>query len=140
MISHFILINKLANLQRRFFEKISAEEEFSGAELKILHYLLRHKNSDVFQKDLEKEFGIRPPTATDFLKSLAKSGLVRRESLAGDARFKKIVPTEKAELLESQINKATEKLEEQLSENIEEEKLAVWEEVMKKMIENLEEK
>ena len=44
---------------------------FSGAQGRTLHFLLaEHTKSDVFQKDIEAEFGLRPPTATALLKEL----------------------------------------------------------------------
>ena len=43
---------------------------FSGAQGRTLHFLLAHTKSDIFQKDIEEEFGLRPPTATALLKEL----------------------------------------------------------------------
>ena len=48
---------------------------FSGAQGRTLHFLLaEHTKSDVFQKDIEAEFGLRPPTATALLKELEQRG------------------------------------------------------------------
>ncbi len=70
---------------------------FSGAQGRTLHFLLaEHTKSDVFQKDIEAEFGLRPPTATALLKELEQRGLIRKEPVSYDARKKKIVVTEEA--------------------------------------------
>ena len=47
---------------------------FSGAQGRTLHFLLAHTKSDIFQKDIEEEFGLRPPTATALLKELEQRG------------------------------------------------------------------
>ena len=69
---------------------------FSGAQGRTLHFLLAHTKSDIFQKDIEEEFGLRPPTATALLKELEQRGLIRKEPVPYDARKKKIVVTEEA--------------------------------------------
>ncbi len=53
------------------------------------------RSIDVFQKDIEEEFGLRPPTATALLKSWS-SGADPEEPVSYDARRKKIVVTEEA--------------------------------------------
>ena len=50
---------------------------FSGAQGRTLHFLLAHTKIDIFQKDIEEEFGLRPPTATALLKELEQRGLNR---------------------------------------------------------------
>ena len=47
---------------------------FSGAQGRTLHFLLAHTKIDIFQKDIEEEFGLRPPTATALLKELEQRG------------------------------------------------------------------
>ena len=46
--------------------------------------MLFQVSSDVFQKDIEEEYSLRPPTATELLK---KNGLIYREAVASDARI-----------------------------------------------------
>ena len=47
-----------------------------------------------YQKDLEKTFHMAPSSITAMVKSLEKSGLIRREPVEKDARLKRIVLTE----------------------------------------------
>ena len=44
----------------------------------------------IYQKDIEKEFGLRPSTATEVLKALEKKELICRVSEKQDARLKRI--------------------------------------------------
>ena len=55
--------------------------------------------ADQYQKEIEKEFGLWPSTATEVLKNLEKDGLICRVPEAQDGRYKKIVFTEKAEAI-----------------------------------------
>ena len=88
-------VSKLSNKLRRKLEMLPSRGEFSGSQGRTLHFLLAQRE-DVFQKDLEEEFGIRPSTATELLKQMEKNGLITREAAAHDNRLKKIVLTEKA--------------------------------------------
>lgn len=83
-------INILANRQRRHFDRLTAEAPFSGAQGRVLHYLLDHPDEEIFQKDIEEEFGLRPSTATTLLQSMERKGLLRREPSEKDARYKKL--------------------------------------------------
>lgn len=138
MAKAYILINKLANVQRRYFDSHRYTGDYSGAQGKILDYLFHHEDEKVFQKDLEKEFGMRPPTATSLLKSMVDAGLVVRIPESEDARYKRLIPTEKAALLRSEISASTAALEKKIRHGISEKDLAVWEHVVAQMTENLE--
>jgi MarR family transcriptional repressor of mepA len=60
----------------------------------VVGYLYRHSDADIYQKDLEKTFHMAPSSITAMVKSLEKSGLIRREPVEKDARLKRIVLTE----------------------------------------------
>lgn len=87
-------ISKLSNKIRRKMDAFSTKESFSGSQGRVLHFLLA-QTEDVFQKDIEEEYSLRPPTATALLKKMEENGLIFRESLPNDGRMKKIVVTEK---------------------------------------------
>lgn len=134
----YVLINKLANMQRRYFDSLTYAGKYSGAQGKVLDYLFHHEGSDVFQRDLEHEFGMRPPTATALLKSMAEAGLISRTQMADDARYKRIIPTDKAKTLEREITESTAALETKLKAGIDQSDLETWEKVVHKMMKNLE--
>ena len=62
-------VGRLSNKLRRKLDAFSSRKEFSGSQGRTLHFLLA-QTEDVFQKDVEEEFGIRPPTATELLKQM----------------------------------------------------------------------
>lgn len=61
----------------------------------VIGYIAK-SSGDIYQKDLEKQFSIRRSSVSKMLSSLEEKGLVRRESVKGDARLKRLVLTDKA--------------------------------------------
>lgn len=110
---------------------------FSGAQGRTLHFLLAHTKSDIFQKDIEEEFGLRPPTATALLKELEQRGLIRKEPVPYDARKKKIVVTEKALQYKDCVLKGLKELDQKLTAGISDEEMQVFFYVTGKMLDNL---
>ena len=71
-------INQISNRLRRRSRAIQETIGISGAQGNILNYILvESQNRSVYQKDIEQEFGLRPSTATETLKSLKKNELMR---------------------------------------------------------------
>ena len=71
------VINKISNRLRRRSVALQEKLGMSGAQGNILNYILvESQNRSVYQKDIEQEFGLRPSTATEALKSLKKNELM----------------------------------------------------------------
>ena len=131
-------IGMLSNLIRRHFSTFSFHGTLSPAQGKTLHFILaRSMDTDVFQKDVEEEYSLRPPTATKILKDMEKNGLVRRETVPYDARLKRIVVTEKGMQYQDLICKSLEDTEKRLTNGVSEEDLAVFFRVIRQMIRNM---
>ena len=110
---------------------------FSGAQGRTLHFLLAHTKIDIFQKDIEEEFGLKPPTATALLKELEQRGLIRKEPVPYDARKKKIVVTEEALQYKDCVLKGLEELNQKLTAGISDEEMQVFFSVTDRMLKNL---
>ena len=131
-------VGMLSNLIRRHFSTFSFHDTLSGAQGKTLHFILAHgQECDVFQKDIEEEFGLRPPTASALLKELEQRGLIRKEPVPYDARRKKIVATEEALQYKDCVLSGLEKLEQKLTAGIPDEEMQVFFTVTDKMLKNL---
>lgn len=63
----------------------------------IIMYLDRHRDSEVFQHDIESRFRITRSTASRVLTRMERKGLIVRQPVARDARLKRIVLTEQAD-------------------------------------------
>ena len=73
------MINRISNRLRRRSRAIQESLGITGAQGNILDYIIVESGShSVYQKEIEEEFGLRPSTATDALKTLEKKGLIRR--------------------------------------------------------------
>ena len=105
----------------------------------LLRYLYENQERDVFQRDIEKAFSISRSSVTVTLQLMEKNGLIRRESVAQDARLKRIVLTQKARDLHRQIEADILAFESNLARGISEEEQEVFLRVAKKMQENLRE-
>lgn len=131
-------VSKLSNRLRRKMDMLSSRKEFSGSQGRTLHFLLV-QTDDIFQKDIEEEYSIRPSTATELLKQMEKNGLIVRESVDYDNRLKKIVVTDKALLYKQQVTEDLTRLEETLVNGISETDLQIFFKVIEKMMDNLSE-
>lgn len=80
---------------RRFSEiaRNNGLDEFSIVHGHILGFLLRNSHRDVYQRDLEETFNITRSSVTGVVKQLEKTGCITRQSVAGDARLKKLCLT-----------------------------------------------
>ena len=129
-------VSKLSNKLRRRIDAFSTRDHMSGSQGKVLHFLLT-QTGDVFQKDIEDEYTLRPSTATELLKKMEQNGLIRREALPGDARRKRIIVTEKALSYKDDVMADITQLEAGLTRGIPPEDMATFFRVIKKMLENM---
>ena len=61
----------------------------------ILKYLYDHRDQEVYQRDIEKQFSIGRSTVTTIIQLMEKRDLVCRQSVEHDARLKRVMLTEK---------------------------------------------
>ena len=134
------VINKISNRLRRRSVALQDKLGMSGAQGYILNYILVDgRKRPVYQKDIEKEFGLRPSTATEALKNLEAKGLICRISEKQDGRLKRIELTSKAEEIRHLITSQIAESENLLLKGITEEERRIFIEIGKKMLKNLDE-
>ena len=126
-----------------YFESASeplAGSTYAASDLgKILNYVLVESEAhSVYQKDLEREFGLRPSTVTEMLNALEQKKLIQRVSDEWDGRYKKIVFTEKARSMKDRIRQEVEETEHLLLQGITEQEKQEFLRIAGKMLQNLE--
>ena len=132
------MINRISNRLRRRSGKAQETIGITGAKGNILNYiLLESEKHNVYQKDIEKEFGLRPSTATEVLKNLEEEELIVRIQDEEDGRYKKIVFTDNAEMIRGALRGEIEKTEELLLKGITPEEQEIFMKITAKMLENL---
>ena len=129
-------VSKLSNKIRRHTNAFSLNGKLSGAQGRILHFILA-QTDDIFQKDIEEEYSLRPSSATEILKKMEQNGLIHREPTSYDGRLKKIIPSEKAIHYQKQVITDLTKLEHDLTKGIDPEQLEIFFQVMERMLKNL---
>ena len=133
------MINRISNRLRRRSQKAQETIGITGAKGNIMDYILiESEKRSVYQKDIEKEFDLRPSTATEVLKNLEKEELIVRVPDKQDGRYKKIVFTKKAEEIRSVLRREIQRSESILLRGITGEEQDIFMKITKKMLENLE--
>ena len=60
-----------------------------------IHYLYENQEKNIYQKDLEKQFGLCRSSVTNTIQVMEKKGYLKREMVEEDARLKKVILTDK---------------------------------------------
>ena len=101
-------IRLLHNQIHKHMEYQREQNEYDSGDLTrmqgfTLGFLHHNCDREIYQKDLEAEFAISRATASNMLAVMERKGLIKREPVEHDARLKKVVLTEKARLLHTQV-------------------------------------
>ena len=132
------MINRISNRLRRRSLKVQESIGISGAQGNILDYILVesvHRN--VYQKEIEKGYGLRPSTATGAWKLMEEKGLFCRIPEEKDGRYKRIVFTQKARDVQTALRREIEESESVLLRGISVSEQRQFLEIAKKMLLNL---
>ena len=133
------IINRISNRLQRFSPDTQNKLGIGQAQANILRFLLLETaKRSIYQVDIEKEFGRRPPTVTETLKSLEKKDLIRRIPDENDGRKKKIIITEKTLSMDDGVKCQVEKSEKVLLQGIKKEEQEQFMKIAGKMLHNLE--
>lgn len=104
----------------------------------VIKYLIKNKDSVVYQKDIEKKLGLRKSTVSGILGTMIKNGIITRTDSTNDLRSKEIRLTETGYKLDKVMRKKAIEFEKLLQSNINKEDLEVFYKVTKQIQENLE--
>lgn len=112
-------IRRLANVIKRNTLNLDSVKELEEI-TQTNHYIMGFIHSrvdrgiEVYQKDIENEFGITRSTASTVISLMEKKGLIIRESVLEDARLKKLVLTEKGMELNNKVIRSLEEYDDKL--------------------------
>lgn len=111
--------------------------ELTGMQRWMVHYIYMHPDEEIYQKDIEKIFGIRRSSATEVLKALENMGMITRTPLERDARLKKIVLTDKAVNMQRRIEEILDGVESKIVEGFTPQEVARLKELLSRCIANI---
>ncbi|MDN6146817.1 MAG: MarR family transcriptional regulator [Atopostipes suicloacalis] len=100
-----VALQRAQNNLHREVDQYARTLGLTGTQLSIIDFLSSNsQNGAIYQKDIENEFNIRKPTATNILKLMEEKGLIIRKASSQDVRLKEINLTPKAQEIEIKIN------------------------------------
>lgn len=135
-----MIINKISHRLRRRSQAVQESIGISEAQGRILSYILAEgSRRNVYQKDIEKEFDLRPPTASSILRNLEKQEMISRVPDETDGRLKKLIFTEKADKIRLALEEEIVETERRLLDGITDEEQKMFLRLAEKMFHNLEE-
>lgn len=135
-----MIINKISHRLRRRSQAVQESIGISEAQGRILNYILAEgSRRNVYQKDIEEEFDLRPPTASSILRSLEKQEMISRVPDETDGRLKKLIFTEKADTIRLALEEEIVETERRLLDGITDEEQKMFLRLAEKMFHNLEE-
>lgn len=110
---------KIASLE---FEKISnpilSEYDLTASQYRVLKFLYSQQTGTSRVVDIEKQCSITHPTALGLLDNLEKKGFVSRIVNPKDARSKVISLTEKAKVMQSEVEGVGDRIDDMLTDNL----------------------
>jgi len=117
-------------------ESIRKLDNISGTNGFIIVFIYKSKK-DIYQKDIEKEFGITRSTASNIISLMEKKNLIIREKVDNDARLRKLILTDEAKEYARAVLRDLEKFEALITNDISEEELDIFCNVLEKIEDNL---
>lgn len=94
----------MKSISRKIDQRVG-EHGLTDVQGRLIGFLARKEKYgvEVFQRDIEEEFRVRRSSVTSVLQLLEKNEYITRESVAKDARLKKIVLTDKGRKVHEQV-------------------------------------
>lgn len=127
---------------RTLFKDKSVPEEKpksmpTPTQMQIIEYILKHRDEDIYQKDLEEVLKLRRATVSGVLQTMEKNNLIVRIVNSEDSRSKKIILNENAKKIFLENEKKIENLEKIIVSDISKEDLEVFSKVIEQMKKNI---
>ena len=131
-------INLLSRMVKKRLNTTLQGLGITAIQSRVIFYILDHyEQQPVFQRDIESAFQLSRSTATGILQQLEKKGILRRESVASDARLKSLVPTEQAAELGCQVRACLRQAEQVLTRGLSDGQVQLFRETLAAMADNL---
>ena len=130
--------DKLNRKMHRYFSGYFVGTSLTSIQALVLHYIIIESEArNIFPKDLEEFLEIKPSSVTSLINTLERNGYLRRESLADDGRYKKLVLTDKTIEIQDEIINRIDDYMKSMFVGISEEDLKIFEKVIMQMTANI---
>jgi len=132
------LFNQLNRSNHNCLNTEINDRDLTTVQFMLLMYLLDNEDKEIFQRDIEMTFKVRRSTVTNLIKAIEEKGYIERQSVASDARLKQILLTDKAKEIGRRVFSDIHIVETKMKQDIDENKLKIFFEVMEMMNKNME--
>jgi len=125
----------------RELEKLSSAQEMydvTGGNGRIISFLVENEHQDIYQKDIEKAFGITRSTASRVLGLMEQKGLIERSGVHHDARLKRVTLTERSRKLGQAMHEACADMDRKLLRGFTSEEIETLQRLLERLQQNLE--
>ena len=138
------ILKELKNLDILILKKIPFHKDVLNSsqvptisQMRIIEYILEHKNENIYQKDLEEVLGSTRATVSSILHTMEKNNLILRETNSYDTRTKKVVLTSNTLEAFQSRKRDFDLLSSKMTEGISDEELEIFLKIAEKMKNNL---
>ena len=109
-------ISSLSKTIRRYLTATMPQRAHmaTGGNAHIIMFLARNRQRSIFQRDIEEHFCITRSTASRVLARMERKGLITRDSVADDARVKRIMLTSQADSIVEDLDVNAQRMEDHL--------------------------
>ena len=115
------------------------EKHPSPTQMRIMQYMMEHKNEDIYQKDLENHLNMSRATISNVLDTMEKNDIIERFYDEVDTRAKKVKITKKIFDLFDETKKEIKTIENKMINNIPNKDMETFKKVLNQMENNLKE-
>lgn len=135
-------VRTLSNMIRRTMDEYSSKkyaDELTGVHGWVLGYMYsrERENKSVYQRDMERDFGVRRSTVTKLVQLMEKNGLIERVGVKDDARLKQLKLTPRGRELHLCVINDIEEMERSMCRGIPPEDMQTFFSVITAIRENL---
>ena len=136
-------LRRISNLTCRYFEQQSNKklvEAITGTNGWIIGYIARKEKEGeaVYQRDLEKHFGITRSTASKVVNLMVQKGLVEQRPVPEDKRLRRLMLTERAREVKQLMDEDHQRLEQTLRRGFSDDEVSTLFSLLDRLKENLE--
>lgn len=132
------LDNRIVRYMEQRFRAID-REMVTGTNGWILAYLLENSDRDVYQRELEREFGVTRSTVSRVIKLMERKGLVERCPDERDARQRRLHLTQNAMIITRELDMEGKRLNEHLLRGFNANEIEILQSYMARMMRNMQE-
>ncbi|MTK10750.1 MAG: MarR family transcriptional regulator [Clostridiaceae bacterium] len=132
----FITNNAAKKISDEFNDRLS-ELGITRVQWIALYYLGKHKS--ISQIELADQMDIKPSTTARLIDRMERDGFVKRERDINDRRTVNLMITDKGREFREKLFPVGEKMSEDVSKGISEEEIEIFKNVLKKMVDNINE-